>query len=449
MAAKLSEARALTPELLTQYQAGFREKPEHKTIMNAIVKNGIGAVAIDHQAAYRMTHSFSHEIETGPITNQKQSGRCWLFAGLNVLRVDIAQKLGVKEFELSQSHLMFWDKLEKANYFLESILDTLGEPTEGRLVAWLLANPMQDGGQWDMFVNLVEKYGVLPKSAMPESFHSSQSMMMNRILTAKLRENAARLRAAHQAGRPESALRGDKETMMAEFYRMLCHFLGEPPEQFDFEYRDADKVFHAERNLTSKTFYQRYVDRSLKDYVSVINAPTDDKPFNHTYTVQYLGNVVGGRAVLYLNVAVDVLRDLAVAQITDNEPVWFGCDVGKMMERERGSLDPAQFDLAAALDVEFSMSKAERLDYGESQMTHAMVFTGVNLVQGQPNRWKVENSWGTETGNKGFYVMSQSWFEDYMYQIVVHKKYLSAELARVLSETPKELAPWDPMGSLA
>ncbi|PSR35174.1 MAG: aminopeptidase [Sulfobacillus benefaciens] len=449
VAIKLSEARALTAETLAHYQKSFHDKPEQKTVMNAIMKNGIAQVAIDHEKAYRMSHTFSHEIETGPVTNQKQSGRCWLFAGLNVLRVDIARKLNLKEFELSQSYLMFWDKVEKANYFLESILDTLSEPTDGRLVSWLLSNPMQDGGQWDMFVNLVKKYGVLPKTAMPESFHSSQSMMMNRLLTAKLRQNAARLRQAFHAGQSETTLRDDKEAMMAEFYRMACHFLGEPPTHFDFEYRDVNNQYHSAGVLTPQIFYQKYVDRNLDDFISVINAPTADKPFQHMYTVQYLGNVVGGRPVRYLNVDIDTLRTLAQAQLMDNEPVWFGCDVGKMADRERGSLDPDQFDLNRALDVEFSMTKAERLDYGDSQMTHAMVFTGVNLVDGFPNRWKVENSWGTEVGNKGFYVMSQSWFDEYMYQVVVDKKYLNAALRAVLDEEPKELAPWDPMGSLA
>ncbi len=449
MATTLTEANAISRDALARFQAQFREKPEHRVVMNAILKNGIGAVALDHEAANRMTHTFSHEIETGPITNQKQSGRCWLFAGLNVLRVDIARKIDLKEFQLSQSYMMFWDKLEKANYFLESILDTVQEPANGRLVSWLLSGPLQDGGQWDMFVNLVNKYGVVPQSVMPESFHSSQSMMMNRILTGKLREDASRLRQAHTSGRPLSALHADKDVMMADFYQMLCHFLGEPPEHFDFEYRDEKKVYHAERDLTPKSFYSRFIDRNLEDYVSVINAPTEDKPFNHPYTVQYLGNVVGGRDVLYLNVDIKTLRDLAVAQLKDNEPVWFGCDVGKMMDRERGSLDPEQYNFAAALDVELDMSKTDRLDYGDSLMTHAMVFMGVNLVDGEPNRWKVENSWGTETGNKGYYVMSQRWFDEYMYQVVVHKKYLSADLVQALSETPKQLAPWDPMGSLA
>ncbi len=415
--------------------------------MNAILKNGIGAVALDHEAAFRMTHTFSHEIETGPITNQKQSGRCWLFAGLNVLRVDIARKIDLKEFELSESYMMFWDKLEKANYFLESILATSHEPANGRLVSWLLSGPLQDGGQWDMFVNLINKYGVVPQSVMPESFHSSQSMMMNRILTSKLREDAARLR--HASGKSLAALREEKDRMMAEFYQMLCHFLGEPPEVFDFEYRDEKKSYHSDRGLTPRAFYTRYVDRVLDDYVSVINAPTEDKPFNHPYTVQYLGNVVGGREVLYLNVEAKTLRDLAVAQLKDNEPVWFGCDVGKMMDRERGSLDPEQYNFTAALDVELEMSKAERLDYGDSLMTHAMVFMGVNLVDGEPNRWKVENSWGSETGNKGYYVMSQKWFDEYMYQVVVNKKYLPSYLITALSKTPTPLAPWDPMGSLA
>lgn len=435
---------------LARYQAAYRERPEHRTITNAILANGINAVAIDHEKAYQLTHTFSLEIETGPITNQKQSGRCWLFAGLNFIRTGMAKRIKFKDLELSQSYLMFWDKLEKANYFLESMLATLDEETSGRLVSWLTKDPLQDGGQWDMFVNLVEKYGVVPKSVMPESFHSSQSHLMNNLLTVKLRENAAKLRAGYQAGESVDALHQVKEQMVGEFYGMLCHFLGEPPTSFNWEYRDDDKGFHADNGLTPEAFFRRYADCDLTDYVSVIHAPTEDKPFGHTYTVQYLGNVVGGRPVLYLNLPIERMREVALAQLTAQEPVWFGCDVGKMAERKQGALDPDQFNYGLALGVEFGIDKAQRLDYGDSQMTHAMVFTGVNLdADGHPNRWKVENSWGKEAGQDGFYVMSDRWFEEYMYQVVVSKKYLTENEREILSSTPRELAPWDPMGSLA
>jgi bleomycin hydrolase len=355
----------------------------------------------------------------------------------------------IKEFEISQSYLMFWDKLEKANYFLESIMETLEERTDSRLIAWLLQSPVQDGGQWDMLVNLIEKYGVVPKYVMPETFHSSQSVVMNRLLTARLREDAAQLRAAHQRGAKYPELAAKKQEMVGDIYQILANFLGDPPKSFTFEYRDEDNEFHQEFDITPQQFYQRYVGINLADYVSLINAPTADKPYGKTYTVQYLGNVRGGHQVRYLNMDVATLKEAAQQQLLHDEAVWFGCDVGKMSDRESGIMDPALFDFSDALGVDFAMSKAQRLDYGESQMTHAMVLTGVNLAEGKANRWKVENSWGTEPGNKGFFVMSDPWFDEYLYQVVVNKKYLSAELLQAYSQDPIVLPPWDPMGSLA
>lgn len=441
--------RAMTSDQIAKFAEDFVQQPQHRPLMNAIKKNGIQDVAIDQDAIVRMQYTFSTEIATGDITNQKQSGRCWLFAGLNMMRKQVATTCNLKTFELSQTYQMFWDKFEKANYFLESILDTLDEETNGRLVAWLLTNPLNDGGQWDMFVNLVKKYGVVPKHVMPETFHSSQSSMMNRLLTVKLREFAAHLRGQYAAGAAVDALRADKARMLNEIYRMLCHFLGEPPTRFDFEYRDQADVFHRAADLTPETFYAQFVGVDLDDYVSVINAPTADKPFDRTFTVQYLGNVVGGQPVLYLNVDIETLRDVTLAQLADDEPVWFGCDVGQMLHRDHGIMDLKMYDYSAALGVPFHMTKAQRLDYGESLMTHAMMFTGVNVVDGQPNRWKVENSWGKDRGKDGFFIMSDDWFSEFMYQVVVRKSYLPPSLRTALEASPIQLPPWDPMGSLA
>ncbi|NMP23333.1 C1 family peptidase [Sulfobacillus sp. DSM 109850] len=431
---------------LIHWRADFQEEPLRQVIANAIIKNGVQAVAQKRQRVAEMTYTFSHQIQTGAITNQKQSGRCWLFAGLNVMRKPMADRLHVKDFELSQAYMMFYDKLEKANYFLESIMATMDEPVDGRLVSWLLQAPLQDGGQWDMFVNLVEKYGVVPKWVMPESFHSSNSRAMNQLMTAKLREDAARLRAL---ARTPDQMREAKNTMMGEIYGMLAHFLGEPPERFVFTYEDDDHQFHDEGLLTPHEFLARFNSVDLNQYVSVINAPTPDKPFNQTYTVDYLGNVVGGRSVLYLNLPVEEFKALAQRQLEDGEPVWFGCDVGKMSDRESGILDVDQYAYDAALGVTLGLTKAERLMYGESLMTHAMVLTGVNVADGQPNRWKVENSWGPDAGNRGFFVMSDAWFNEYMYQVVVQRKYLSQAQLQALETPARHLPPWDPMGSLA
>ena len=439
----------VSPDLIHRFAQDFRNDPHNKIMQRAIIRSGIRDVAINNQPVIEMQYTFSHEIETGKITAQKASGRCWLFAGLNTLRLAVMRKLNLDTFEFSQNYSMFWDKLEKANYFLESILDTVEEEVDSRLVMWLLGAPVNDGGQWDMFVNLLEKYGAVPKHVMPETYQSSNTGVMNYVLTVKLREDAARLREGFRLGRSMDALRAMKEEMLGEIYRILCRCLGEPPQRFDFEYRDKDKNFYRDANLTPQEFLHKYVDVKLDDYVSIINAPTADKPYGKTYTVQYLGNVKGGRDVLYLNVDIQTLKAAALAQLMDNEPVWFGCDVGKMMDRDTGIMDLRMFDYSGALDVQFGLNKAERLDYRESAMTHAMVFTGVNVVDGKPVRWKVENSWGTDPGNQGFFIMSDAWFDEYLYQVVVNKKYLSAELQVALEQKPIELKPWDPMGSLA
>ena len=445
--------KGISEELIKDFSKYYRKDLRNKIISDAIIKNGINDTALNRDSIIKMQHTFSEEIKTGKITDQKKSGRCWLFAGLNKLRFAIAQKLNLnlneKEgFELSQAYLMFWDKLEKANYFLESIIETRREKVDSRLVMWLLKDPMQDGGQWDMFVNLVEKYGIVPQYIMPESFHSSDSSLMDKILNLKLREYTKVLREDLK-GREERELRVRKEEMIKEFYALLCHFFGEPPKVFDFEYRDKKNNFHRDRNLTPLEFYKKYSSVKVSDYISIINAPTKDKPFGKTYTVKYLGNVKEGRKVLYLNLKTEELKKLTISQLKDGETVWFGCDVGQMLGTKAGIMDLDLYNYKEVLDTSFDLSKADRLNYGDSLLTHAMVFTGVNIVEDIPNRWKVENSWGKDNGKDGFFVMSDEWFNQFMYQVVVNKKYLSEDFLVALEKTPIELEPWDPMGSLA
>ena len=441
--------QTITPELLRRFGQAYSADPVNVIRANAVKKNGIGAASENQGEEIANQMVFSIEIESGEITNQQRSGRCWLFAGLNTLRLAVMRKLNLETFELSQNYMLFWDKLEKANYYLESILETVAEPVGSRLLAHLLAAPMQDGGQWDMFCALVEKYGCVPKAQMPETFHSSETQMMNRLLTLKLREYAVVLREAATGGADAQALRTRKEEMLSEIYRMLCISLGEPPQTFDFEYRDKDKQFTRAAGLTPQTFYQQYVGQVLDDYLSIIHAPTQDKPYLRTFTVSYLGNVLGGRPVKYLNLPVADLKALAIAQLSEQEPVWFGCDVGQRLGRTNGLMGLETYNYEALLGTRFPLDKAQRLDYGESVLTHAMVLLGVNLVDGKPNRWKVENSWGDTAGQKGYYIMTDTWFDEFTYQIVVHKKHLSKAQLDAFATEPIVLAPWDPMGSLA
>lgn len=440
----------ITAQQLTKFEQQFDANPANAVAMNAAVQNGIVKSAISYEAFRRERHEFSVNIKQGEITNQKASGRCWMFAALNVMRFEVMQKLNLETFEFSQSYPLFFDKLEKSNYFLENILDTLDEPTGGRLVSFLLTDPMGDGGQWDMFCGLVEKYGVVPKDAMPESVSSSATREMDYYLTLKLREFACTLRTAHEQGETLEQLRGRKEQMLAEIYQILCISLGKPPKEFCFETRDKDGNFIRDAKITPQEFFAKYVGWNLDDYVSLINAPTADKPFGKTYSVKYLGSVKEGRAVRYLNLPIEQLKATAIAQMQDGAPVWFGCDVGKCSIRENGIMDLNVIRADQLFGVSFPMDKAQRLDYGHSLMTHAMVFLGVNLdEQGRPNRWRVENSWGKEPGKDGYYVMSDDWFTEYTYQVVVHKKYLSQEALEQLKAEPILLEPWDPMGSLA
>ncbi len=443
-------SESITKELLEQFEKKCSADAACQVAKNAVTENGLKASAKNGEAQRTTRQSFSVKLKQGAVTNQKSSGRCWMFAALNTFRFEIIKKLNLENFELSQSYLFFYDKLEKANFFLESILETLDEPTGGRLIAWLLSSPMNDGGQWDMLCGLVDKYGVVPKYAMPESKSSSASGEMDSVLTVKLREDACRLRSAYAAGAKREELAARKEEMLGEIYRILCICLGEPPKAFDFEVEDKDGKFIRECGLTPKAFYEKYVGLNLNDYISIINAPTVDKPYHRSYSVKFLGSVKEGRPVRYLNLEIEELKKAAIAQMKDGVPVWFGCDVGKCSTREGGVMDPKVFKLEELLGVKFGMDKAERLDYGESLMTHAMVFQGVNLDdEGRPNRWRVENSWGEEAGEKGYYVMSDDWFDEYMYQIVVDKKYLSEELLAEYEAEPIMLEPWDPMGSLA
>ena len=439
----------LTQEDLAGFESAFEAEPSNALALNAVTKNGIAA-ALNRDAVNRIHHVYSDWIETPEATNQKSSGRCWLFAGLNTLRLAAMAKMKLEKFELSQAYLMFWDKLEKANYFLENIIATRDEPLGGRLMMWLLANLIPDGGQWDMFVNLVKKYGVAPKVAMPEMHGSSNSGPMNAVLVARLREDASILRAMHESGSSEEQLREEKGRMVRQFHRMLCIHLGRPPKSFLWEWRDKDKEFHRHGQVTPAEFYDEFIGVDLDEMVCLIHAPTADKPFGKLFTVQYLGNVVGGRIVRYLNVEMPILKRAAADTIADGQAVWFGCDVGKMLERDLGVLDLDVYDYELIYGKGVRLDKAGRLDYGHSRMTHAMVLTAVDRDEGgSPMRWRVENSWGDDKGDKGYMVMTDRWFEEYLFEIAIHKKYIPDELLSVLETEPIVLPPWDPMGALA
>lgn len=437
---------------LESFSKHFKKRKNSEIIANAVIKNGINDTALNNESVKKMHYDFSEEIDVGKVTNQEKSGRCWMFAALNNIRYRISKDLNIKDhdFELSQAYTMFWDKLEKANYFLENIISTVELEIDSRRVMWLLNEPTNDGGQWDMFTALIEKYGIIPKYVMPESYHSSNSRYMNKILSLKLRDLAKRLRKDFKLGADKESLREEKEAMLAEIYSILAYFLGEPPQEFDFEYKDKDGEFHRDNGLSPLEFYNKYSGLKMTDYVSIINAPTDDKPFDQTYTVEFLGNVKEGQQIHYLNLPIEKLISYSKDQLKNGEPVWFGCDVGQWSDRDLGIMDTELFNYQDLLDTKFTLDKGQRLQYGESILTHAMAFTGVNINdQNQAERWKVQNSWGEKVGDDGFFIMSNDWFKEFNYEVVINKKYLSEADLDSYQKDPVVLKPWDPMGSLA
>ena len=440
----------ITLSNIRKFNKSFNSSTSNQLARNALIQNDINKVAVHWENFSKINHIFSNTISKQlPVTNQKSSGRCWGFAGLNLLRLEIVKNYNLSNFEFSQNYFMFWDKLEKANYFLENILKTLDQNYDSRLMMHLLQAPVQDGGQWDMFVNLIEKYGLVPKSVMPETNHSSKSSMMNYFLTHKLRECAFILRKSKKPRTTIKQLRSKKEEMMSVIYSLLCMFLGNPPIKFDWSIKDKNNKFTRFNNVDPLNFYRKFTKVKLKNKVCLINAPMSNKKMNELYTIDFLGNVVGGNIIKYANVEINELKKAAIKSIKNDEAVWFGCDVGKMFNRELGIMDMDLYDYEKLFDTKFKMNKASRLEYGDSAMTHAMLFTGVDLKRNTPGKWRVENSWGDKNGDKGYYLMSDSWFDEYNYEVVVDKKYLSNKSLEIFNRKPHNLEPWDPMGALA
>ncbi|KEK14638.1 aminopeptidase [Limosilactobacillus reuteri] len=443
---------SINKEDIASFHKHYRHHPNSSVLENTVTKNGVRNASFNWHSIADNTPHFSIDLKTGDVADQKQSGRCWMFAALNTMRHDMQQKFNLPDnFELSQAYQFFWDKFEKSNYFYQNVIKTAKKPTDSRKVSWLMNEPQNDGGQWDMLCALISKYGVMPKAAMPESFNSSNSRGIDEVLNNKLRHDAVILRKMiNEDHANEEAINEARRKMLNENYRMLAYTFGEPVSHFDFEYRTKkDNEFHRDTNLTPQEFFKKYVGWNLDDYISIIQAPTADKKYHQTYTIDMLGNVVGGREIKHLNLPMDEFKQLAIEQLKNGESVWFGSDVIKYSETKLGIMALNTYDYDKLFDVDLEMTKAEALDYGESMMDHAMVITGVDLVDGKPTKWKVENSWGNKVGHKGYFVMSDDWMDKYCYQVVINKKYLSEDLKRDYAKRPVVLKPWDPMGTLA
>lgn len=441
----------ITKEFLQNSREKFYKDRANRVAQRAAVNNGLVEASVDRVEDEKNRHTFNIELKEKEIRNQKQSGRCWMFAALNLMEYKLCRKYNLKGFELSKNYTLFFDKLERCNYFLDSIIRTLDEDLDGRLVSHILTDPMGDGGQWDMIKNIIKKYGLVPSYAMKESVNSSATANLNNYLTKILRMYAKNLRNSYKEEKDLEKLKKMQEEYMKKIYDVLSISLGTPPEKFDFEVRNEDEEFISDKNLTPQEFLKKHVEVNLDDYISLINAPTKDKPYFKSYTVDFLGNVMELDKVRYVNVPVEVMKDGILKQLKDGEPVWFGCDVAQFFYRKGANLDLSTLKIFDLLNVEYDLSKEERLDYKESLMTHAMVFVGCDYDEENKkiNRYKVENSWGKDAGDRGYLVMSDEWFDEYMYQALINKKYLDENVIKAYSEEPIHLKPWDPMGSLA
>ncbi|KAH9808252.1 peptidase C1B, bleomycin hydrolase [Melampsora americana] len=459
----------VTLDAFTRWQNSFEGDDKAQLASTLLSKQRIASALLNRKAISADKQIFSHTltVQPTPVTNQKSSGRCWIFAACNVVRMGIVKKFNLGSFELSQSYLFFYDHLEKCNYFYESMLDLVEEPIDSRIISYLSNSPLSDGGQWDMVVGLIEKYGLLPKSLYDESYNSSNSDEINAFLNSKLREHALELRQIYTDAKANAienlgqdsdsaticgiqAAREAKDTMMAQVYRCLAIALGSPPsptETFQWDYLDQSGKAHSLVSTPLDFYHNHCAEFQASEYISLINDPRNS--YDHSYIVERSGTVWGGRLVKYVNTSSDVLKSLVIKMIKADKPVWFGCDVGKMSNTSYGIMDTKLIDYEAAFGVTSHLSKSERLRMLDSAPTHAMVITAVHLdEQGKPVRYKVENSWSDTAGDHGYFVMTDAWFDEYVYQIVLPKSSTPDLLKQVYDDSDPSVLPlWDPMGN--
>lgn len=434
-------------KVIKKFNRNMGENALNTVVMNAMGRVDLNELAVNRELIKSIDFSFSHELDVAPeATAQNKVGVCWLFAAMNLLRYFTQKKINVKSFEFSGPYLMFWDKFEKANYFLEKMIQFRQRNYDDRELKHFLDDPIPDGGDWYMFVNLVKKYGMVPASVMQHASYSKDSTIINKVIAGKLRQYAAKIRKMEQDGRPLSYIQTERKRFTEELYKIMVMCFGTPPESFDWSYRDEDKKFHRENNMTPQQFLKKYVSMDLDEYVCLWSSPMDDTPYNEVFTVAHTRKMVGGEPHLALNIPFEQFKKYALKKLKNHEPVLFSCDVGKDSLRKEGLLLKDIYNYDLLFQTHFGLEKAPRLAMSETKMTHCMLIVGVDLDEnGQPIKWKVENSWGAEVGKKGYFVMSNDWFEDNVYQLIVPKKYLSKKELGLLKHEPVVLPLWHPM----
>ncbi len=435
-----SKNGGINEEMLGRIRQGYTGTPEQKAVKNALASNSIAKLAVNAENLSMCDTHFSHRVATKGITDQESSGRCWLFTGLNVLRAKMITKYELPGFEFSQNYNSFYDLLEKSNLFLQAVIDTRDLPMDDRKVDWLMKNPIGDGGQFTGVSNLLMKYGVVPKEVMPETYQSNNTGQMAMILKWKLREYALELRDLKPAKAAER-----KEAMLTEIYRILVECLGVPPTEFKWTRYDKSGKAVSTKKYTPKSFYDEFVGEDLENnYVMIMNDPS--REYGKVYEIEYDRHVYDGENWLYINLPIERVKELAIASIKDNTAMYFSCDVGKFMDSKKGTLDINNMDYASLFRTEFPMDKKQRIQTYSSGSSHAMTLIAVDLDEaGQPKKWMVENSWGPSSGYQGNLIMTDEWFNEYMFRVVVEKKYVPADVLKMLEQKPIMLPSWDPM----
>ncbi|MBR5241165.1 MAG: C1 family peptidase [Muribaculaceae bacterium] len=431
----------ISEDMLKEISKGYTGSAEQKAVRNALAVNPISELSVNAENLSMCDTYFSHQVKTKGITNQLSSGRCWLFTGLNVLRAKMIDKYELPEMVFSHNYLSFHDLLEKSNLFLQAIIDTRNEAIDSRQVEWLLKSPIGDGGQFTGVSNLIMKYGVVPKSAMPETYQSNNTDEMRNILKLKLREYALALRAADS----EKSAMALKTQMLTEIYRILAECVGVPPTEFEWTRYDKDGKPVSTKTYTPKSFYQEYIGADLENnYVMVMNDPS--REYYKVYEIDLDRHVYDGENWVYVNLPIEKIKEMAIASIKDNTAMYFSCDVRKFWNKDKGTLDLNNIDYASLFRTSFPMTKKERIQTFASGSTHAMTLIAVDLdEQGTPKKWMVENSWGEKSGYKGNLIMTDEWFNEYMFRLVVEKKYVPADVMELLKQKPIMLPAWDPM----
>ncbi|MBQ7810988.1 MAG: C1 family peptidase [Bacteroidales bacterium] len=436
----------ISAEMLEEISKGYEGNAADKALRNALAVTSIGTLATNAENAAMIDTHFSDRVKTKGITDQQSSGRCWLFTGLNVLRAKMIDKYDLPGMEFSQNYLFFYDQLEKANLFLQGVIDTKDLPFEDRKVDWLFSNPLSDGGQFTGVSNLITKYGLVPSEAMPETYQANNTSQMAMLIKLKLREDGLALREAAAEGASAKKLQAMKVEQLSEIYRMLALCLGEPVKEFEWIRCDSSNNIISRKTYTPKSFYDEFIGEDLENsYIMIMNDPC--REYGKVYEIDYDRHVYDGHNWVYVNLPVERIKEMAIASIKDNTAMYFSCDVGKFANSRKGVLDIDNFDYESLMGVTFGMDKKERVQTHASGSSHAMTLIAVDIVDGKPVKWMVENSWGPSAGYQGNYIMTDEWFDEYMFRLVVEKKYVPADVLEMLNQTPVQLPAWDPMFS--